>query len=232
MFLKLILISFWYVSLIHITNANGYEIKGQIIIDKDSTGADFVVFAHNKADQIPLDKKLNKTHRLNQFKNKFSAKILAITKGDVVEFDNLDKVFHNVFSLDKPNEFDAGMYKKQATDTPLNIPSKKFLIEGRTNIFCNIHPNMYSTIFTFSHASFGLTDNTGLFNFYINPKVKGSTYKLVIDSPRIDKPMMIDLDVNSNDIVKIFIKSESLIKEMPHNKKDGTKYTTDDDYIY
>ena len=44
--------------------------------------------------------------------------------GDKVSFRNDDPIFHNVFSLSKPNEFDAGLYRQGASYTKTFTPPR------------------------------------------------------------------------------------------------------------
>ena len=47
----------------------------------------------------------------------FIPHVLAVPVGTKVSFRNEDAIFHNVFSLSKPNDFDTGLYKQGATYT-------------------------------------------------------------------------------------------------------------------
>src|SRR5205814_6011539 len=48
---------------------------------------------------------------MNQSNKTFVPRVLPVTVGSKVDFRNQDSIFHNVFSLSRPNEFDAGLYK-------------------------------------------------------------------------------------------------------------------------
>jgi hypothetical protein len=60
--------------------------------------------------------------------------------GSTVSFPNLDPVFHNVFSLSKPKEFDLGNYPKGHTRTVV------FQKPGVVFVNCHLHPNMSAAI--------------------------------------------------------------------------------------
>jgi plastocyanin len=57
------------------------------------------------------------TAQIVQQNRRFLPDILWIPAGSTVSFPNLDPIFHNVFSLSKPKEFDLGNYPKDHTRT-------------------------------------------------------------------------------------------------------------------
>ena len=52
---------------------------------------------------------------VTQRKKAFIPHVLVVPVGTKVSFRNEDPIFHNVFSLSKPNDFDTGLYKQGAT---------------------------------------------------------------------------------------------------------------------
>ncbi len=54
---------------------------------------------------------------ITQRNKTFIPRVLAVPVGSKVSFRNEDAIFHNVFSLSKPNDFDTGLYKQGATYT-------------------------------------------------------------------------------------------------------------------
>lgn len=87
----------------------------------------------------------------------FSPAVLPIRRGEVLDFFNDDNIFHNVFSLSRANTFDLGIYpagtsKLVSFDTP-----------GLVKIYCNIHPEMISTILVLNNNLFAKTDSEGNF---------------------------------------------------------------------
>ena len=52
---------------------------------------------------------------ISQRNKTFVPHVLAIPVGTKVDFRNDDAIFHNVFSLSKPNDFDTGLYKQGAS---------------------------------------------------------------------------------------------------------------------
>ena len=70
----------------------------------------------------------------------FTPHVLPIRVGTSVDFPNFDPIFHNVFSLSKPKNFDLGNYSKGQTRMVV------FLKPGIVAVYCHLHPNMAGTI--------------------------------------------------------------------------------------
>lgn len=85
-----------------------------------------------QAKDITVGQK-NKTFILDNKK----VESINLKKGDVIHFMNNDPWFHNIFSLAETKTFDLGSYP-QGESRPV-----VFDIEGRYEIECAIHPNMF-----------------------------------------------------------------------------------------
>ena len=99
---------------------------------------------------------------ITQRKKVFLPHVLVVPKGSTVEFRNEDAIYHNAFSLDKPNDFDAGIRAKG------NTYSRTFEEPGPVEILCNIHASMNAFVvvvdspyFTKTHASGTFTHRQG-----------------------------------------------------------------------
>jgi len=80
------------------------------------------------------------TAAMEQRDRRFVPDTLWIPAGSSVSFPNLDPIFHNVFSLSKPKEFDLGNYAKDHTRT-VTFPKA-----GIVFVNCHLHPNMAAVI--------------------------------------------------------------------------------------
>jgi plastocyanin len=89
-------------------------------------------------------------------KNKsFSERVLPITVGESVAFPNEDPIYHNVWSKSRARSFDLGLYKfPQSKEVQFPAP-------GLVTVFCNIHPQMISTILVLPNNKFVVTGPTG-----------------------------------------------------------------------
>lgn len=98
-----------------------------------------------------------RTHRISQKEARFEPRVLPLLKGESVEFPNDDFIFHNVFSLSEVQPFDLGAYG------PGKSGSVVFPRAGLVRVYCNIHPQMLSTIVVLENPFFALTDEGGRF---------------------------------------------------------------------
>lgn len=80
------------------------------------------------------------TGTMNQKNREFGPDMLVLPAGSTVSFPNLDPIFHNVFSLSKPKEFDLGNYPKDHTRTVT------FKNPGIVYVNCHLHSNMSGVI--------------------------------------------------------------------------------------
>jgi plastocyanin len=88
----------------------------------------------------------------------FVPRVLVVPVGSKVSFRNEDAIFHNIFSLSKPNEFDTGLYKQGATYT------ETFRHPGVVQLLCNIHASMLGFVYVVDSPYYAQADETGAFN--------------------------------------------------------------------
>ena len=89
----------------------------------------------------------------------FVTPLLAVEKGTVVEFPNLDDTYHNIFSYSKPKRFDLGRYRSD--ERP--IPSQVFNEAGLVALHCDIHEHMRGIILILETPHFTKSDPEGRF---------------------------------------------------------------------
>lgn len=94
---------------------------------------------------------------MDQKNKQFVPDLLAISAGSTVSFPNLDPIFHNVFSLSKPKEFDLGNYPKGHT-REVTFPRP-----GIVFVNCHLHPNMTAAIVVCPNAWHAKPDANGRF---------------------------------------------------------------------
>jgi plastocyanin len=87
----------------------------------------------------------------------FVPHVLAVPVGTKVSFQNDDAIFHNVFSLGKPNDFDTGLYKQGATYDQV------FKKAGPVQLLCNIHSSMIGYVYVVDSPYYAQADGTGTF---------------------------------------------------------------------
>ena len=93
---------------------------------------------------------------VTQKDKRFDPHVLVVSKRTPVHFPNLDKIFHNVFSLSPGNEFDLGLYRGgKSKDFQLNAP-------GLVRIYCNIHAQMAAYVMVLDGSwAYAVTDAQG-----------------------------------------------------------------------
>jgi plastocyanin len=94
---------------------------------------------------------------LSQSKREFVPAMAVVTTGSSVSFPNADVVFHNVFSLSKPKQFDLGRYPVGETR------SVRFDKPGIVKVYCHLHPNMAATIVVVPSDWYARPDQAGAF---------------------------------------------------------------------
>jgi plastocyanin len=93
----------------------------------------------------------------NQVNKTFVPRVLPVTVGSTVSFNNQDPIFHNVFSLSRPNDFDSGLYKAGQSY------SKTFSKAGAVQVLCNIHASMLGYVVVVDSPWYGQADGRGNF---------------------------------------------------------------------
>jgi plastocyanin len=88
---------------------------------------------------------------------RFLPHVLAVPVGTEVVFLNEDKMFHNVFSLSRPNDFDLGLYEKGIAR------STTFEAAGPVRLLCNIHSSMSAFVYVVDSPWYTQADAQGRF---------------------------------------------------------------------
>jgi hypothetical protein len=95
---------------------------------------------------------------ITQREKTFIPHVLAVPVGTAVEIRNDDRIYHNVFSIAKANEFDAGIREPGTTF------ARKFDQSGPVEILCNIHANMNAYVYAVDSPFFTKARSSGAFS--------------------------------------------------------------------
>jgi plastocyanin len=87
----------------------------------------------------------------------FVPRVLAVPVGTKVDFQNQDSIYHNVFSLSKPNEFDTGLYAQGTSYAQV------FKKPGPVQLLCNIHSSMIGYVYVVDSPYYAQADGNGAF---------------------------------------------------------------------
>ncbi len=107
---------------------------------------------------------------MDQRNEAFAPYALPIMAGTTVDFPNLDRTYHNVFSLSRARSFDLGRYPRGQSK------SVRFDRPGVVRVFCEIHSRMSAYILVFAHHFFAATDADGRYRI---DGVPAGSYDLV-----------------------------------------------------
>ena len=122
-----------------------------------SHGPGGAVIILRKSDGSTPKPKATRVKAVVQRDKRFVPHVLAVPVGATVEFRNDDELFHNVFSLSKPNDFDLGLYKSGAQREQI------FATAGPVNLLCNIHASMGGWLYVSDSPWFAQADGSGRF---------------------------------------------------------------------
>lgn len=115
-----------------------------------------VVWLERKDGPTPRPKPARNKAILQRNKS-FVPRVLAVPVGTTVEFRNEDDLFHNVFSLSRPNDFDLGLYKQG------NARTQTFDAPGPVQLLCNIHAQMLAWVYVVKSPWYAQADGAGQF---------------------------------------------------------------------
>jgi plastocyanin len=90
---------------------------------------------------------------------RFLPHVVAIQAGETIDFPNVDRIFHNAFSVSPGNQFDLGLYRKGASK------SHTFTTPGVVHVYCNIHQDMAGYVLVLPSARAVVTGADGGFRF-------------------------------------------------------------------
>ena len=127
------------------------------------SGANGAVVWLKRADGSTPTPRPSSNKVILQHEKRFSPRLLAVPVGSTVRFRNDDQIFHNVFSLSRPNDFDLGLYKGGLER------SQKFSDPGPVSLLCNIHAAMNAFIYVVDSPYYAQTDRRGAFTIHNVP---------------------------------------------------------------
>jgi len=107
--------------------------------------------------------------RLVQSNHRFDPRVFVTTAGESIELVNLDRVYHNTFSVSAAKRFDLGKYAPGSTDTVT------FDRPGVVNLHCDIHPDEIGFVVVAPNHAYAAPDSLGRFAL---PDLPAGSYRL------------------------------------------------------
>ncbi|HXJ41335.1 MAG TPA: hypothetical protein VNH18_18785 [Bryobacteraceae bacterium] len=159
----------------------------------------------------------------------FLPHLLPVVTGTIVDFPNIDPIFHNAFSSYNGQVFDVGLYP------PGNSRAVRFVKPGIVRIFCNIHPTMSAVVLVLNTHYFTTTARDGSFEIDVPP----GTYDLAVFHERSTEQTLQALSqrivvTGEGQKLPVISVSEAGYLSTPHKNKYGKEYgpPSDDQIIY
>lgn len=148
---------------------------GSVVIGGQTAGfadkSDVVVWLSPTGETPRARPTPGKRFKIVQQGKRFQPHLLVVPSGSIVDFPNLDPIFHNVFSLFDGKRFDLGLYEAGTTR------SVNFTRSGVCYVFCNIHPEMSAVVVVVDAPYFTTSSAAGTFSI---PDVPPGRYKLSV----------------------------------------------------
>lgn len=157
------------------------------------------------------------TVTLDQKDKAFNPRLLPVVTGQTVSFPNLDRFYHNVFSVSPIQAFDLGQYK--SSETPR---TQRFDKPGLIPVYCNIHPQMLSYVVVLENRAFAITGPDGSFELR---GVRAGPIAVNAWAPgakRVTQELELAPAAEANVALEI-ARTQPI---PPHQRKDGTAYPT------
>lgn len=151
---------------------------------------------------------------------RFEPRIEAVPVGTAVEFPNLDKIYHNVFSLSEGAKFDLGLYRNGASKT------WKFERPGLVRVYCNIHPQMAAYLLVIDGRNYGQAGADGVVTLSGVPP--GRHAVKVWEEKGGDWTGTADVYPGKTALLSVLLDATGY-KDQPHKNKYGKNYPPPDE---
>ncbi len=153
---------------------------------------------------------------VDQRKKKFLPRLLPVVQGQIVRFNNMDRVEHNVFSTEEKNSFDLGRYPKE------DFRDRPYFEPGSYKIYCNIHKAMILDILVVPNRFYAATNKKGEFQIKNVPAGKYTLKAWHIYGGSAELPIVVKQDTK---LEQLILKSTRVVREIKnHLNKYGKKY--------
>jgi plastocyanin len=149
-------------------------------------------------------------------KKRFTPRVVVVSRQGLVDFPNVDPIYHNVFSVSGANRFDLGLYRAGASK------EKKFDEAGLVRVYCNIHPQMVGFVMVVDSDFAGVTGADGSFRFEgvpVGPARLRLWHEEAAETAEVALSVRPQLETSASPRLDI-----SGYKPQPHKNKYGKDY--------
>jgi plastocyanin len=110
---------------------------------------DAVIYLESVPASVDSSVPVPATHpKLAQKDQSFVPRVVVVPVGGIVDFPNMDPIYHNVFSVSPVKRFDLGKYPRGESR------SVRFPKAGLVNVYCDIHSDMAAFILVVPNRAF------------------------------------------------------------------------------
>ncbi|MFT7109269.1 MAG: plastocyanin [Psychrobacter glaciei] len=131
--------------------AKEYQVQ---FVDSDDQPVEFAVVV-NPETPASAQYIVKQPAVMDQINMQFSPMVIAVVKGQAVNFPNSDNIRHHVYSFSKENRFETKLYANKP-DAPVLFEKSGLVVLG-----CNIHDSMVGYIFVSAWKNFAVSDGSG-----------------------------------------------------------------------
>ncbi len=192
--------------------AAGGSVSGKVAA-ADGQGRPWVVYLEGAKGG--MDTTTAESKEMLQKDMSFSPNALVVQAGASVEFRNVDKIYHNVFSPTAGSEFDLGLYRGGMSKV------QQMREPGEVDVYCNIHPGMHARILVLPNRLHAEAAADGR---YVITDVPPGRYTVVAWSAT-HEPLRQAVEVASDRRATVdFAFKSRPFPLVPHLNKDGDGY--------
>lgn len=202
------------ITLLFTSSAFGLPLIGRVKVNGRTGGLNVTTIVYAEALDVRTPVQPGK-FSLAQKNKAFVPHVLAVPAGSTVSFPNQDLIFHNVFSLSRPVQFDLGLYRNGESKNQV------FAAPATYRVFCNIHPQMAAVILVLPTSYIAEVDANGSYRL----DVPAGRYRVTAWSERAQEPTVLEVSVGSgNSAAADLTLDESKFSATGHTNKDGKEY--------
>ncbi|MCI0607099.1 hypothetical protein L0156_29280 [bacterium] len=212
-----------FLFLLFTVQTQAHDVSGTVEVllkgEKKKTDLSSVIIYLDPVSQsIIPEEALKKTFTMSTKNKQFAPRALAVPVGAKVQFPNFDSIFHNIFSVSSPNQFDLGLYKGGGSKT------QSFQKPGVVKVFCNVHPQMSATIVVSASPYYTIADQAGNFMLGDIPNGSFQLRAFAEEGQTVKK-----IDVGEKALQVLLTIDGRTFKKLRHKNKFGKDYSSTDE---
>lgn len=193
-------------------HAAGGSVSGKVA-GSDAGGQPWVVYLEGAAGAA--DASAAESKEILQKDMMFAPNAAVVRSGATVQFRNVDKIYHNVFSPTAGSEFDLGLYRG-------GVAKAQTLREpGEVDVYCNIHPGMHARILVVPNRFYSVVGPDGRYEIADVPPGRYTAVAWSATHEAVRKPVEVAAQRRAGADFTFKSRPFPLV---PHLNKDGEGY--------